>query len=60
VHPGVTALSGGALTHGFQAAFYALAGIALLGAIVAGILTESHARIAEVEPTADAVFAEAA
>jgi EmrB/QacA subfamily drug resistance transporter len=60
VHPGVTALSGGALTHGFQAAFYALAGIALLGAIVAGILTESHARIAEIEPTADAVFAEAA
>ena len=60
VHPGTNALSGGALTHGFQAAFYVLAGIAVLGAVVAAVLTESRARIAEAEPAEDAVLAEAA
>ena len=60
VHPGTNALSGGALTHGFQAAFYVLAGIAVLGAVVAAVLTESRARIAEAEPAEDDVLAEAA
>jgi hypothetical protein len=60
VHPGTNALSGGALTHGFQAAFYVLAGIAVLGAVVAAVLTESRARVAEAEPAEDAVLAEAA
>jgi hypothetical protein len=60
VHPGTNTLSGGALTHGFQAAFYVLAGIAVLGAVVAAVLTESRPRVDEAEPAEDAVFAEAA
>jgi EmrB/QacA subfamily drug resistance transporter len=60
VHPVANALSGGALTHGFQAAFYVLAGIAAFGAVAAAVLTESRSRVAEVEPTEDAVLAEAA
>ena len=39
-HPGVTALSGSALNHGFQITFYALAAVAVVGAAVAAILTE--------------------
>jgi EmrB/QacA subfamily drug resistance transporter len=58
VHPGTNALSGGALTHGFQAAFYVLAGIAVFGAVVAAVFTESHSRVADAEPTE--VLAEAA
>ena len=60
VHPGTSALGGGALTHGFQAAFYVLAGIAVFGAVVAAVFTESHSRVAEAEPAEDAVLAEAA
>jgi EmrB/QacA subfamily drug resistance transporter len=60
VHPGTSALSGGALTHGFQAAFYVLAGIAVFGAVVAAILTESRPRVAGAELAEDAVLAEAA
>ena len=41
-HPGVTALSGGALTHGFQVTFYVLAAIAATGAVLAAALTESR------------------
>ena len=40
-HPGSTALGAAALTHGFQIAFYVLAGLALLGAVLAGLLVES-------------------
>jgi hypothetical protein len=53
-------LSGGALTHGFQAAFYVLAGIAVFGAVVAAVFTESHSRVADAEPTEREVLAEAA
>jgi EmrB/QacA subfamily drug resistance transporter len=60
VHPGASALSGGALTHGFQAAFYVLAGIAVFGAVVAAVFTESHSRVADAEPTESDVLAEAA
>ena len=60
VHPGTNALSGGALTHGFQAAFYVLAGIAVFGAVVAAVFTESYSRVAGAEPAEDAVLAEAA
>jgi EmrB/QacA subfamily drug resistance transporter len=42
-HPGVSALSGPALTHGFQVTFYVLAGIAAAGAVLAAALTESRA-----------------
>ena len=59
-HPGATALAGGALTHGFQTAFYVLAGIAVFGAVVAAVLTESRSRVAEAEPTESDVLAEAA
>jgi EmrB/QacA subfamily drug resistance transporter len=40
-HPGASALGGAALTHGFQIAFYVLAGLAVLGAILAALLVES-------------------
>ena len=60
VHPGTNALSGGALTHGFQAAFYVLAGIAVFGAVVAAVFTESHSRVVDAEPTENEVLAEAA
>jgi EmrB/QacA subfamily drug resistance transporter len=60
VHPGTNTLSGGALTHGFQAAFYVLAGIAVFGAVVAAVFTESHSRVADAEPTESEVLAEAA
>jgi EmrB/QacA subfamily drug resistance transporter len=60
VHPGTNALSGGALTHGFQAAFYVLAGIAVFGAVVAAVFTESHSRVADAEPSENEVLAEAA
>jgi EmrB/QacA subfamily drug resistance transporter len=42
-HPGASALSAGALTHGFQITFYVLAGIAAVGAVLAAALTESRA-----------------
>jgi MFS family permease len=48
-HPGATALSGPALTHGFEIAFYVLAGLAGLGAILAAVMVESEPRLAEVE-----------
>jgi EmrB/QacA subfamily drug resistance transporter len=60
VHPGSSALSGGALTHGFQAAFYVLAGIAVFGAIVAAVFTESHSQVADAQPAEEPAFAEAA
>jgi MFS family permease len=41
-HAGVSALSGAALTHGFQITFYVLAAIALVGALVAFALIESR------------------
>ena len=60
VHPGASALSGGALTHGFQAAFYVLAGIAVFGAVVAAVFTESHSQVADAHMAEEPVFAEAA
>ena len=41
-HAGASALSGAALLHGFQAAFYVLAGVAAVGAVLAVLLLESH------------------
>jgi MFS family permease len=48
-HAGVTAFSGSALTHGFQIAFYALAGVAALGAISAAVLLEPQEPATQVE-----------
>jgi MFS family permease len=39
-HPGTSPLAGAALTHGFQVAFYVLAAVAVVGAIVAAVLVE--------------------
>jgi EmrB/QacA subfamily drug resistance transporter len=50
VHPGTTAFSGGALTHGFEIAFYALAGIAAVGAVLAALLIEPQAPASEAVP----------
>jgi EmrB/QacA subfamily drug resistance transporter len=41
-HPGLNALSGSALTHGFQITFYVLAAIAAAGGVLAAVLTESR------------------
>ena len=59
-HVGVSALSGAALTHGFQITFYVLAIIAVLGAVAAAVLTESRSAIPEVEPVEGEPLLEAA
>jgi EmrB/QacA subfamily drug resistance transporter len=40
-HPGSSAFGGAALTHGFQVAFYVLAALAVLGALIAALMIES-------------------
>ena len=50
-HPGTNAFSGAALTHGFQIAFYVLAALAGLGAVLAALMLES--KPAEPELRAD-------
>jgi EmrB/QacA subfamily drug resistance transporter len=42
-HPGSSPLGAAALTHGFDIAFYALAGLAALAAVLAVVLIEPHA-----------------
>jgi MFS family permease len=60
-HEGVNALSAAALTHGFNVTFYALAALAVAGALVAGIFIEPQR---QTEPSVDegaiAVLEEAA
>jgi predicted MFS family arabinose efflux permease len=46
-HAGATALSGSALTHGFQVAFYVLAALAAAGATVAALMLEPKAPAVE-------------
>jgi hypothetical protein len=48
-HPGATPLGGPALTHGFEIAFYVLAAIAALGALLAAVLVESKPAVPEAE-----------
>ncbi len=52
-HAGTTAFSGAALTHGFQMAFYVLAALAALGALLAAVMLESKPREPEVEQVRD-------
>jgi EmrB/QacA subfamily drug resistance transporter len=52
-HAGTTAFSGAALTHGFQIAFYVLAALAGLGAVLAALLLESKPAEPEFELTGD-------
>ncbi len=49
VHPGSSPLSGAALTHGFEIAFYVLAAMAAVGALVAAVMLESKPPAAEDE-----------
>jgi EmrB/QacA subfamily drug resistance transporter len=56
-HPGTTALSGPALTHGFDVAFYVLASVAVIGALIAALFVESRPRHAEVAELPDRVAA---
>jgi EmrB/QacA subfamily drug resistance transporter len=46
-HPGSSALSAPALLHGFQVAFYVLAGIAAVGAVLSALMIESKPAAAE-------------
>jgi EmrB/QacA subfamily drug resistance transporter len=48
-HPGSSALGANALTHGFQIAFYVLAALAALGALLAALMVESKPAAAEYE-----------
>jgi EmrB/QacA subfamily drug resistance transporter len=59
-HPGVSAASGAALTHGFQTGFYALAAVAVVGALLAALLVESKPALAERVEGIDEVVLEAA
>jgi predicted MFS family arabinose efflux permease len=49
-HPGTTAFSGVALTHGFQIAFYVLAATAAVAAVLAAVLIEPRTAPAEPVP----------
>jgi len=59
-HPGSTAASGAALTHGFAIAFWALAGIAVAGGIVGALLVESRRRAQTTDDVPVPAFEEAA
>jgi len=62
-HPGAAPLSGPALTYGFEIAFYVLAGMAALGAVLAAILVEktpAEPAVETVEREPEAIPAEAA
>jgi EmrB/QacA subfamily drug resistance transporter len=54
-HSGTNAFNAAALTHGFQVAFYALAALAGLGAILAGLMLESAPPQSEAQLTDEAV-----
>jgi EmrB/QacA subfamily drug resistance transporter len=49
-HLGTNAFSGAALTHGFAVAFYVLAAVAALGALLAAVLIESNPAQHELAP----------
>jgi EmrB/QacA subfamily drug resistance transporter len=53
-HVGASAFSGGALTYGFQIAFYVLAGIAGVGAVLAAVMLESKPPVEEEAAAPDA------
>jgi EmrB/QacA subfamily drug resistance transporter len=55
-HVGASALGGAALTHGFQIAFYVLAAMAALGALLAAVMLESRPAEPEVQVADGAVF----
>lgn len=54
-HPGSTASSGAALTHGFESSFYVLAALAVIGALIAFTQIRPRPGSAEAEPSHDEV-----
>jgi len=56
VHAGTTAFSGAALTHGFQIAFYVLAGLAGFGAVLSAAMLESRPAAPDFEITEEAAL----
>jgi EmrB/QacA subfamily drug resistance transporter len=59
-HPGTNALSGSALTHGFEITFYVLAAVAAIGAVLAAVLIESPSKESEREVTGEVALEAAA
>jgi EmrB/QacA subfamily drug resistance transporter len=59
-HPAAGAFSGPALTHGFEIAFYVLAALALLGAVLAAAFIESRPEESEAEAVEAELVMEAA
>jgi EmrB/QacA subfamily drug resistance transporter len=57
-HTGASALSGPALTHGFQAAFYVLAGIGAAGAIITALMLEPRSKVLQAARPADELVPE--
>jgi hypothetical protein len=55
-HVGASAFGGAALTHGFQVAFYALAGIAAVGALLSALLLEPKPPQDQVEVAPEAAL----
>src|SRR5437762_11420691 len=53
-HAGTSAFSGSALTHGFQIAFYVLAALAALGAVLSAAMLETRPAAPELELPAEA------
>jgi EmrB/QacA subfamily drug resistance transporter len=49
-HPETTSSSAAALTHGFEGAFYLLAALAVVGALIAATLIRPDTRLREAEP----------
>jgi EmrB/QacA subfamily drug resistance transporter len=49
-HPGVAATSGAALTHGFHVAFYVLAAVAAVAAVLSGLIVEAKPAAVEELP----------
>jgi MFS family permease len=58
-HPGAES-SGAALTHGFQVAFYVLAAVAALAAVLSAVIIESEPALADADVATDEVALEAA
>ena len=54
-HPGSSPLDAAALTHGFDIAFYALAAVAVLAAVLSAVLIESRPSVPVVETEFNAV-----
>jgi hypothetical protein len=59
-HSGTTALSPDALTYGFSVAFYVLAGLAALGALVAAVFIQDKPAAEVSQPVGEVELAEAA